>query len=181
LTSDQSEQPDAWKVSRIIVAARGEGMNFTPETVKELVEKKIAFVERMGLKVIELTPGYVKLIAPLQGNENHVGSMYAGALFTLAEIPGGALILTTFDPTKCFPVIKELTIKFLRPAASDITTEMFLSRGEVDRITAEVTEKGKADFVLHGELKDQTGTVVAVSQGLYQIRLTDKAWAQMDR
>ncbi len=176
----QYEQPYTWRVFEISALPLEESMSFTPETVKELVEKKIAFVERMGLKVIELTPGHVKLIAPLQGNENHVGSMYAGALFTLAEIPGGALILTTFDPTKCFPVIKELTIKFLRPAVSDITTEISLSRDEVDRITGEVSEKGKADFVLHGELKDQAGTVVAVSQGLYQIRLTDKAWAHID-
>ena len=82
-------------------------MEFTQETVKDLVEKKIAFVERMGLKVLELMPGSVKLMAPLRGNENHIGSMYAGALFTLAEIPGGALVLITFDPTKCYPLIKE--------------------------------------------------------------------------
>ena len=90
----------------LVTAAREEGMEFTPETVRELVEKKIAFVERMGLKVLELMPGSVKLMAPLRGNENHIGSMYAGALFTLAEIPGGALILATFDPTRCYPLIK---------------------------------------------------------------------------
>lgn len=152
-------------------------MGFTPEAVKELVEKKIAFVERMGLKVLELTPGYVKLTAPLSGNENHIGSMYAGALFTLAEMPGGALVLTTFDPTKCYPIVKELTIKFLRPAQSDITVEISLSREEVDRIVGEISDHGKAEFILHGELKDESGTVVATSQGLYQLRATDKQWA----
>jgi thioesterase domain-containing protein len=155
-------------------------MGFTPEAVKKLVEKKIAFVERMGLKVLELTPGYVKLMAPLRGNENHIGSMYAGALFTLAEIPGGALILTTFDPTKCYPVIKELTIKFLRPAQSDITTEVFLSQQQVDLINGELSKQGKAEFVLHGELKDEAGTVVATSQGIYQLRTTDKQWADIN-
>jgi thioesterase domain-containing protein len=155
-------------------------MEFTPETVRELVEKKIAFVERMGLKVLELMPGSVKLMAPLRGNENHIGSMYAGALFTLAEIPGGALILVTFDPTRCYPLIKELTIKFLRPAGSDIFTEISISQEEVDRITGEISAKGRAEFVLHGELKDEAGTVVAVSRGLYQIRSTDKPWASIN-
>jgi thioesterase domain-containing protein len=155
-------------------------MGFTPEAVKKLVEKKIAFVERMGLKVLELTPGYVKLMAPLRGNENHIGSMYAGALFTLAEIPGGALILTTFDPTKCYPVIKELTIKFLRPAQSDITTEVFLSQQQVDLVNGEISKQGKAEFVLRGELKDESGTVVATSQGIYQLRTTDKQWADIN-
>ncbi len=154
--------------------------NSLRKAVRELVEKKIAFVERMGLKVLELMPGSVKLMAPLRGNENHIGSMYAGALFTLAEIPGGALILTTFDPTKCYPLIKELTIKFLRPAGSDIFTEISISQEEVERITGEISDKGRAEFVLHGELKDESGTVVAVSRGLYQIRSTDKPWASIN-
>jgi thioesterase domain-containing protein len=154
-------------------------MEFTLETMRELVEKKIAFVERMGLKVLDLRPRYVKLLAPLRGNENHIGTMYAGALFTLAEIPGGALVLATFDITKCYPVIKELTINFLKPAASDITIEISLSEVEVARLTSEVSHKGKADFVLQGELKDGSGTVVAVSRGLYQIRSTDKQWASV--
>ncbi len=151
-------------------------MALSPEILKELVENKIAFVERMGLKVLALTSGYVKLWAPLRGNENHIGSMYAGALFTLAEIPGGALILTTFDPTKCYPIIKELTIKFIRPAQSDVTTEISLSQEEVDRIVREISDNGKAEFVLRAELKDGSGTVVATSQGLYQLRASDKQW-----
>jgi len=151
-------------------------MRLTSEIVKDLVEKKIAFVERMGLKVLELTPGYAKLLAPLRGNENHIGSMYAGALFTLAEMSGGALFLTTFDPTKCYPIIKELTIKFLHPAHSDITAEAFLSEEEVDRISGEISKEGKAEFVLHEELKDESGTVVATSRGVYQLRRTDKQW-----
>jgi hypothetical protein len=64
-------------------------VGLAPEIIKELVERKIAFVERMGLRVMDLISGYVKLMAPLRGNENHIGSMYAGALFTLAEMPGG--------------------------------------------------------------------------------------------
>jgi acyl-coenzyme A thioesterase PaaI-like protein len=151
-------------------------MALTPETVKELVENKIGFLERMGLTVLELTPGYVKLMAPLKGNENHIGGMYAGAMFTLAEIPGGVLILTSFDPAKCYPVIKELTIKFLRPAGSDITIEVALSPDEIERISLDMSEQGKAEFVLTGELKDVKGNVVAKSRGLYHIRLADKAW-----
>jgi len=155
-------------------------MKLTTQAARNLIEKKIALVERMGLKVVELMPGYVKLTMPLEGNENHIGSMYAGALFALAEMPGGALVLTTFDPGKCFPVVKELSIKFLRPATSDITVEIALSGKEVDRITGELAENGKSEFILRGELKDESGAVVATGQGLYQIRTTDKAWINID-
>lgn len=60
---------------------------------------------------------------PGAGNENHIGSMYAGALFTLAEIPGGALFLTSFDSARFYPIVKEMTLRFRRPAKGDIRVE----------------------------------------------------------
>lgn len=134
------------------------------------VEKKIAFVERMGLAVVTLAPGYVKLSAPLKGNENHIGSMYAGALFTLAEVPGGALFISTFDVTKYYPVVKEMKIRFRRPALTDVTIELSLSKKEVRRIQADVDEKGKAEYELNGEIRARSKEVVALSYGLYQMR-----------
>jgi acyl-coenzyme A thioesterase PaaI-like protein len=145
-------------------------MDFKPETLKQFIEKPFAFVERMGLKALELKPSYVKLAVPIAGNENHIGGMYAGALFTLAEIPGGALYLTTFDVSKFYPIIKEMTIRFVAPAKTDVTIEMHLPKEEASRIEAEARENGKADYVLEGEVKDASGLVVAVSKGLYQLR-----------
>ena len=145
-------------------------MDLTPETLKQFIEKPFAFVERIGLKALELKPYYVKLAAPIAGNENHIGGMYAGALFTLAEIPGGALFLTTFDVSKFYPIIKEMTIRFVAPAKTDVTIEMYLSKEEASHIEAEARENGRADYVLEGEVKDASGVVVAVSKGLYQLR-----------
>ena len=145
-------------------------MDLTPETLKQFIEKPFAFVERIGLKALELKPNHVKLAAPIAGNENHIGGMYAGALFTLAEIPGGALFLTTFDVSKFYPIIKEMTIRFVAPAKTDVTIEMYLSKEEASHIEAEARENGKADYVLEGEVKDASGVVVAVSKGLYQLR-----------
>ena len=66
-------------------------MELATETMKSLIEKPFSFIERMGMKVLVLEPRRVKFSVPLKGNENHIGSMYAGALFTIAEIPGGAV------------------------------------------------------------------------------------------
>ncbi|MCX5873162.1 MAG: YiiD C-terminal domain-containing protein [Deltaproteobacteria bacterium] len=147
--------------------------------VKELIENKVAFLERMKLQAQELRPGYVKLFAPLSGNENHIGGVYAGALFTLAEIPGGALFYTSFDETKFYPVVKEMLITFLRPARTDVSIEISLSEEEINRITAEAEEKGKADFVLEGQIKDATDRIVARSRGVYQIRSIEGALFEM--
>jgi len=145
-------------------------MDISTETLKKHKGQRVAFLENMGLKFLEARPGYVKLKAPLAGNENHIGIMYAGALFTLAEVPGGVLFNTSFDTARFYPIVKEMSIRFRRPAMTDISIEMTMSREEVERIQAEAVAKGKADFVLDGELKDESGEVVAVSRGVYQIR-----------
>ena len=146
-------------------------MKLTPEMMKSFIEKPFDFVERMGLRVIELEPRSVKLSVPLKGNENHIGTMYAGALFTIAEIPGGALFLTTFDVSRFYPVIKEMTIRFIKPAKTDVTIEMVMSVSEAKRIVSEAEKNGKAEYVLEGEIKDTNEEVVAVSQGIYQVRI----------
>jgi thioesterase domain-containing protein len=153
-------------------------MDLTQEQITAFIEKSIAFVQRMGLKALEIGPRRVKLTAPLAGNVNHIGTVYAGALFTLAEMPGGALFLTSFDAARYYPIIKEMTIRFLRPAKTDVTVELTLGEEEVRRITHEADEKGKADYVLEGEIKDAAGEVVAVSRGLYQVRARERKRGQ---
>ena len=145
-------------------------MEISADELKKFSGQKVAFIERMGLEMIESKKGYVKLKAPLSGNENHVGIMYAGALFTLAEVPGGSLFHTSFDPTKYYPIVKDMYIRFRRPAVSDVTIEMRMSEEEANRIQVEADKNGKADFILEGEIKDETGEIVALSKGTYQIR-----------
>ena len=146
--------------------SQGVGM----EQARQLVEEGIGCVKRMGLKVLELEPRRVKLMVPLKGNESHLGTVYAGILFSAAEIPGGALYLSTFDVTKCVPIVKKMEIQFKKPATTDVTVTVEMGQEEVDRINRELEEKGKSDFILNAEVKDTSGTVVAESTGRYQIR-----------
>ncbi|MBN0698329.1 YiiD C-terminal domain-containing protein, partial [Pseudomonas aeruginosa] len=104
---------------------------------RHLTEEKIAFVQRSGLRAEVLEPGYVRLRMPGAGNENHIGSMYAGALFTLAEIPGGALFLTSFDSARFYPIVKEMTLRFRRPAKGDIRVEARLDAERIRQLETE--------------------------------------------
>ncbi len=137
---------------------------------KKVLETGIKFVERSGLKVLEREKGRVKRHIPFAGNGNHIGTMYAGALYKLAEIPGGALFLSSFDVARYFPIVREQTIKFLKPVTSDVTIEITISDARIAELQAEADAKGKAEFVLEGEIKTADGTVVATSSGIYQLR-----------
>ncbi|CBL45930.1 Hypothetical protein HDN1F_23470 [gamma proteobacterium HdN1] len=145
-------------------------MNFDFETVRRLTTGTIPFAERAGVDLVEFERGRVKMKIPFQGNQNHIGTMYAGALFTLAEIPGGALFMSAFDPTKAFPILADLSIKFLKPATTDIFVEASLNDDEIARINSEVESNGKSVYVLDLELKDTNGVVVATTHATYQAR-----------
>ncbi|MCE2680107.1 MAG: hypothetical protein LW629_06575 [Burkholderiales bacterium] len=47
----------------------------------QFIGLSIPFVSRNGFKVVDVAPGYVKALVPLQGNQNHMKTMYAGAMF----------------------------------------------------------------------------------------------------
>ena len=142
------------------------------EVAKKMLEGGIKFVANSGLHVVELRRGYVKCLMPFAGNGNHIGTMYAGALFTLAEIPGGALFLSSFDASKFYPIVKELDLRFLKPAKGDVTVEIALDDIHIASLSAQAAEKGKAEFILEGQLKSADGSIVAESRGVYQIRST---------
>jgi len=128
-------------------------------------------IERTGLKVLELRDRYAKALMPLnEGTTNHVGIMYAGSLFTLGEFSGGIIHLVSMNFSKFFPIVKEVRIRFRRPARTDITMEVTMSEQEAGRLEAEAEEKGKADYELNLELKNEAGDTVAEVSGTWQIR-----------
>lgn len=138
--------------------------------VKQLLETSVPFIQRSGLKALEMKRGYVKLMMPLTGNINHIGMMYAGALFTLAEAPAGALFLTGFDVSKYYPILKEQNIRYTKPAKTDVTVEVTMTDEEIAAIEAEAAGRGKSEFVIEAELKDAGGEVVAISLQTCQLR-----------
>lgn len=135
----------------------------------KIVEEAIPIIQKMGVRVLEMNPGRVSLRMPLAGNDNHIGMMYAGALFILGEMPGGALFLTSFDATKYAPIIKKMDIIYKRPATTDVTVTATMTPEEIERIQEEVVNKGKADYVLECVLKDTSDEIIALTRAEYRI------------
>ena len=140
-------------------------------TAAELLVGAVEAIKRTGIRVVALRDRYARMLMPLEGNVNHVGMMYAGSLFTLGEIAGGAIHLVSFDLTRLFPIVKEVHIRFQRPAMTDVTMEVELSAEEASRIQAEALANGKADYELKLELADSSGEVVSIVGGTWQVRV----------
>lgn len=137
------------------------------EQIRQHTRTAFRFVENTGVDLLEYGRGMTKLMMPLEGNVNHVGMMYAGALFTLAEIPGGTLFGSAFDTTRFYPIVGELSIRYKKPAMGDAFVTARMSDDEIDQITATLEEKGRAKYVLELEITDADGDVLATTSGTY--------------
>lgn len=126
-----------------------------------------AFVERSGLELLHAERGRAVVRIPLEPNVNHVGMMYAGALFTAAEIPGGVLFAGAFPLDRYYPIVGNLEIRFAAPARTSVLVDARMSDDEIDRVTADLEANGKAKWLLTQELVDESGVVVATTKGTY--------------
>ncbi len=136
----------------------------------DLALSSVEGIRRTGVRILELRERYGRLLMPLEGNVNHVGMMYAGSLFTVGEMTGGLIYGVSFDCERFFPIVKEITIRFRRPALTDVTVEVSMTGEEVDRIQSEAEEKGKADYIMDLEIMDTNGETVSLVHGVWQIR-----------
>ncbi|WP_375487167.1 PaaI family thioesterase [uncultured Mycobacterium sp.] len=134
------------------------------------MQSTIPTAHQMGVRVVEARRGYAAATVPAEGNGNHFGVVYAGVQFTVAEILGGVIALSTFDSAKYFPLVKSLDIQFVGMAKSELRAEASLDDETIARIEAEAAERGKADFTLEAVVSDADGKTVATTRGLYQLR-----------
>jgi thioesterase domain-containing protein len=146
-------------------------MNVDFESVRLMTTGAVPFAQRAGVDLLEFERGRVKMKIPLASNQNHIGIMYAGALFTVAEIPGGALFLSAFDASRAYPILVDMAVKFLKPATTDVFVEAKLPEEEITRVNTGLETSGKEQFVLELELKDANDVTVATTRATYQVRV----------
>src|SRR6202012_4478920 len=94
----------------------------------------IPIAHKMGVKVVEARRGFAATTVAAEGNGNHFGVIYAGVLFTVAEVLGGIIPLVPFENTKSFPLVKNLDIQFSAMAKPDGRAEAGLDDEAIARI-----------------------------------------------
>jgi thioesterase domain-containing protein len=135
-----------------------------------MLESLIPRAHQMGVTFVELRRGYVRAELPFEGNGNHFGTVYAGVIFTLAEVLGGAISFSSFDSSTHYPLIRGMQISYLKPGKGALTATASLDDETIERVLAEAGPDGKAPFELRAEVTDTNGVVVATTVGDYQIR-----------
>lgn len=131
--------------------------------VQALVHRSVPALGRLGVQVVAVGPGSVTLVMPFEGNSNHVGTMYAGALFAIAELPAGILPETVPGPAGVVPIAESAEVRFLRPARSDVTVHVAVDPELLRSLLQTAAERGRADLELRVSVRDAHGTEVATA------------------
>ncbi|WP_164089219.1 PaaI family thioesterase [Sphingorhabdus sp. YGSMI21] len=134
----------------------------------------VPFVERTGLRYLEDSYGYARLLMPLAGNENHVGVLYMGAYTVLAEAVAALPGISFLDTERHFPILKDIYVDFHSPAASDVTAEYRLSDEEIEGLLADLERKGSATYIAEFPMHDADGAHVAT--GKVTVKLLSHGW-----
>ena len=134
------------------------------------LKQLIPVAANMGVEFTDMRPGFVRAVVPFEGNGNHFGVIYAGVIFTVAEVLGGAIHFATFDVSTHYPLVRSVTIDFLAPGKGTLTATASMSDEEIARIKALATPEAKVPFVFEAEVTGEDGTVVARTKGDYQLR-----------
>ncbi|MFQ3346125.1 MAG: hypothetical protein ACI89A_000663 [Porticoccaceae bacterium] len=125
----------------------------------------------LDLQVESIEDGIYRARTPLNNNtKNHVNIFHAGPIWMTAEYLGGLIAVHNLDDPKYQPVIAGLSIKFLRPAMTDITAETEFSPGDASAMKAALEATGRFAYKLHIVIKDTAGKVVAEADGDYLIK-----------
>jgi acyl-coenzyme A thioesterase PaaI-like protein len=149
--------------------ASTEAPGLAPEQVTALVHAAIPVTAHFGLQVLELRPGYVHLRMPFEPNRNHLGTMYAGSMVALAEIPGG-LIPMSMPDLAVLPIATGLQVQFLRAGRGDAFLTVDMDPEQLRALAAVAHREGKAEFELDTRVVDADGELLMTCRGSYQLR-----------
>jgi acyl-coenzyme A thioesterase PaaI-like protein len=78
--------------------------------------------------------------------QNHVGTVHAGAQFSLAEAASGHWLLTKFGEAApdYLAVVRHADVKYRRPAAGELIAKADVSPEEADRFRDTLQRRGRA-------------------------------------
>jgi acyl-coenzyme A thioesterase PaaI-like protein len=89
---------------------------------------------------------------------NHVGTVHAGALLTLAEASSAEFLLRHCGSAQnIVPLVRRVEAKFRHPARGAGTSTASIAPEAVDRAIADLTAKGRAILFVTVELYDESG------------------------
>ena len=122
---------------------------------------QIPFVNKVGVK--KNKEGNLILGFDVS-NQNHLQTIHASALFTLAESASGEALQVNFPEFvgKVAPVVRDAQIKFKKPAIKSVTAFPTISDESILKFKEQFKKKNRSSITVDVILKDADENIVCV-------------------
>lgn len=123
----------------------------------------VPFARHAGVTLTALADGTATATVDDEPHRhNHVTTMHAGVIFTLAETASGGAMAATLA-TRIFevrPVVSDASIRYLRPGRGSLTARAAV-HGDPGAIRATLADAGRVDFEVVVDVSDERDRPVA--------------------
>lgn len=141
--------------------------SFYAKKLEEFENGPIEYVNMSGMKMTVFEPRHVRLVLPVDPiHMNHVGTVYAGSMFTMAEIAGANLFVSAYGDD-FVPVLKGVEVRYVKPTKHDLVIDIALAEEEAQQKIALAAERGRGDYFLDVPIKDAEDVLVATAKFNY--------------
>jgi uncharacterized protein (TIGR00369 family) len=131
----------------------------------------------LGVRIVEMDGGRARgTLAARPEVGNHVGTMHAGAQFSLIEATSGAAVSSAFLDLlgRAVPLAQGCALTYRRPAHGDVVAEASISPEDVERVRVELEAHGRAHFDVPVRVTDAVGTLATEALMRWYIRLSTR-------
>jgi uncharacterized protein (TIGR00369 family) len=168
--------PQLWTVGVTVqreVVAVVQEQSSVAEMIRGGIER-MPYNAMLGIRIVEMDGGRARgTLAARPEVGNHVGTMHAGAQFSLIEATSGAAVSGAFLDLlgRATPLAQGCDLTYRRPARGDVSAAAEIAAEEVARVRHELEAAGRSRFDVPVRLTDAEGTLATEAVMRWFIRL----------
>jgi acyl-coenzyme A thioesterase PaaI-like protein len=127
---------------------------------------QLPFNNFIGLKMSDRT-GFLLMLENRSEYRNHLNTVHASALFSLAEASSGHFLLNEFsDLTDIVPVVRKVETKYSKPATGIVFSKAKFLETEKNKILEALNKKGRTLLKVEVSLFDENE--VPIMQSVFE-------------
>lgn len=133
------------------------------ETLRAQFAAAVPFARHAGVEIVEIGDGFARTqLTQTEQLSNHIGSLHAGAIFTLAETASGAAMLGAFAEmaTTIRPLATEAKISYLKLGRGTIQAQARTVMAGAE-LREQLRSSGLAAFEINVDVQDERERVIA--------------------
>ena len=131
--------------------------------IKMIMIEAVPFAKYMGIEILQAEEGHAKCGLALRDElKNHLGSMHAGAIYSMAETASGAAMASIFKDQLMTlkPVAASAEVRYLKLAKGNLTATAKATES-ADGLREKLAQDKKVRFGVQVSIEDERGVETA--------------------